>query len=499
MEKATEQIIKLEELEKRLNSLNKRISSQAENLLTLNTEFGNIETEIENISTTIEDLGKEIENLPTGSEPAETPSSIFSCFDKMVCPTYYEGSNTVRTDRIFFVCKPGVWTKIKVKADIFMKSSKELTGYSVITLNEKGTVNNRIFYETYIYNGEFSKTIEFEYEFIPTKEDNMIQVFVHPGEYEVALGSAGFTNMEIEIYGQNVMILTRKNDFKVFITKDNYYITKNFETGSSYKICPTNNVDLSQGFMVVGELKSSSDSYKSRKSYFNVTAVPQISYNSSLQKYEFSSTPYFYFMFTYNGTIYYGKQNPGASTLASVISYGPTYNAAHPISTGSLPYNVGSCYTYQGCYCYTGVGIEGTQKKSARLKYLGANLEGDWLDNYSVFAKDWEDNIGLRPNCYVATSSLGEIYFFPTVDSDYKILIGKGCQVNAYMQSDLSINVYYRRFGDVFKKVLKLNPETNKYELQDGQEIFSNAYEVIEGYGNDYFINKLGTWEYVKN
>ena len=501
------QIIKIEELEKRLNSLNKKIATEAQNVETINKTMETVNQSIDELSADIDKVSLELEEISSGTgtggscscETESKSGEMFNCFDKIVLTKKIWGTNNIRHDRLYFICKPGVWTKIKIKADIFFETSQEQECYTVFSINATGVNTNKIFEEFYTVNGTFSKSIEFEYEFIPTKEDNMVLIYSNPATSTTAIGHGGFTYMEFSIFGMNTMILTRRHDLKIFLTKDNYYITKNLDEGAEYLITPSSNVNLNGTYTKVGNVTPTLSNYQNRFFPYNYMCVPEIIYNSETGKYEFTSTPMFYFAYTYNGSVYLGKENPGETNLTSATTYGPSYTVGHPLSTGVNHFNLGLNYSLQGSYLCYSISNSTTAKKTGRMKFNGANMEGYWVDNCSVFAKDWEDFPGQRPNYYIGINNNAELYFFPAVESTYRVYIGRGCQVNAYMQSDLSINVYYRWLTDVHKKVLKLNEETNMYELQEGEEIFQNAYEIIEGIGNDYFINKLGTWDYVSS
>lgn len=497
------QMIKLEELEKRLNSLNKKISTETNklenitsSLETVNNSIEGVSLSVGNLSSSLNELSSEVDNIQSGGG-----SDIYNVFDSIKLKSKRWGIGSVRPDRIFFVCKPYVLTKIKVKAEIFYKTTAAYNAYFRMLLNST-TLTDGIVYEEKFdgLNGTLEKTVEFEYEFYPTQENNMLMFVAHAGTTIYTQGTSGFTNLEVTVFGINVSILTRRMDFRSVITKDFYYLTRNTETSCEYLRAPRNNVSLTTPFVTIGNIKPTEiPVYADRIHPFNFTFVPSATYNSETNKFDIDLTiNRFYCSFSVNSYIYYVYENPPANaySLSVPSQTGFGYTVGHPAYKTSLNYNLGITTTNGPCNIYTVVSLPKLYVEQ-RIKLNEDFVPGLWVDNCAVFAKDWEDHPGERPHCYVATDVFGDVYFFPNHNATYKIYIGKGHQVNAYMQSDLSINIYMRWLNNIHKKILIYNSATGIYELQEGEELIKNALEYLEGYGNDYFINRLGTWEYV--
>lgn len=88
---------------------------------------------------------------------------------------------------------------------------------------------------------------------------------------------------------------------------------------------------------------------------------------------------------------------------------------------------------------------------------------------------------------YILLHNSGKIFFLPEDDCSYFIEIGLGTQPNAYMQVDYeTIFVYYHFNNIVFRKELKLNSTTNKWELTKNVKCFAGAIEIIELYDGCY-------------
>ena len=336
-------------------------------------------------------------------------------------------------------------------------------------------------------------------EFYPTKVDNTFLLLVNAGTDNYTLGSSGITSYEVTIFGKDVNILTRNNEFKVFLSKDNYYITRNVKDYGEYLIAPVTSVNLSSTFTTIESVIDKTTAQNNDKFLpFSYTCVPNISYDSTTERYEISTIlpPRFYYYYSNANTLYIGQQNPSSGTTHIACTYGYSYTVGPPISTSLYYHNVGSANTTLDCYLSYGVGTA-TKIETKRMKLNGSNVTGMWVENCVVFVKNWEDlPAGEIQPCYVATNSLGEVYFFDGRLATYTLYIGKGSQVNAYMQSDRSINVYMRRKHNVYKKVLLYDSASGVYSVQDGEQEIPNALEYIEGMNGDYFINNLGTWEY---
>lgn len=84
---------------------------------------------------------------------------------------------------------------------------------------------------------------------------------------------------------------------------------------------------------------------------------------------------------------------------------------------------------------------------------------------------------------YILLHNSGKIFFLPEDDATYFIEIGLGNQPNAYMQLDYkTIYVYYHFNNSTYKKELKLNTETNIWELTENVKVYPGVVEVFEAY-----------------
>ncbi len=483
------EIVKLEELEKRLNSLSKTIKSG-------NSEIVSLSEYVSMIYEMVKLLRLNVDAI------FHTDESFYNYVLKYNISAKTLGAGTVESDRIYFMCTPNVKLLIKVKAELYFENFfSSSDGYFKAFLNTTNQVDGVIYEETYDelpLNTTQTKTIEFTYEFTPTEETNSL-LFVVKGLGTLPFfGTSGFNDLEVEIYGYNVIDLTRDNGFKLFTTKTNYYITKNFVDHIEYAKMPIDQVDLLTGFTTLGDFAPGFETSSNPVKVFNGTYVPCVEYNSETDTVSINSEKeMFYICYSYSDQVNYLQINLSSGTANRQnipIKLGQSYTIGHPYAKTELPYNIGCVNTCLDSRARFRISTHSTE---SYLKYQNSDILDEHIELVSVFAKDWEDNIGNREPCFLAVMKNLDIWLYNSYNATQRLLVAKGHQVNGFMQSDHSINVYYRWHNNVYKKHLLFNSETGKYTHDSNSEVFENAYEVLEGYGDDYFINKLGTWEYV--
>lgn len=352
------------------------------------------------------------------------------------------------------------------------------------------------------FSGDKDYTFVFEYQFYPAQEYNFLNLRLTSSTTNADLASLEIKSINIEASGRNIIFLNRRNDFKLYISKNYYYITKNKIEGGYYLKTPTSNVNLNATFALIPNLiPEGVSSYKNRYYPFNYTYIPKINYNSATSKYEIdNSTTHFAFCINLSNLVMSGSPNPPSGTLLTQWSArGCVYSLSHPGDNGLAPRGLGFAYTGSLTgNASPGVSLSGDSGVvNTVLSLNGATVTGNWVSNVVVFAKDWEDNPN-RPIMTVATNEHGKSFFFPSISSDYNIYLGKGYQANAYLQPNGDINIYLRWINKVYKKNLVFNSLTSRYELSENITEYDNASEVLEGYSTDLFIcDNSGNWSYV--
>ncbi len=466
---------KLEEFEKRLNSLNKKINTSAETL-----------------TTNINDLTETVTQLE-GSGGCDT-TAFFDCVSFVQPRKSY---SIIKSDRISFICEKRFLTRISVEITVKLSTADTYTA-TLKTFFNTSTSGSPIKTETWEYTGDCEKTIHFDYDFYPQQENNYISFMLDCGVTSfVSFGSIFF--IKGTIIGKNPIVLNRKDGFKVFISKENYYITKNTEEGGFYLLSPVSNTNLSSTFTKIEKVVPLNVSlYVNRFFPFNYSYIPKVDFNTTTQLYEIdSSANYFLFANHFGAAISIGIENP-IDEVASLVTWsykGHTYVPFHP-GEKKNPFKVVAFINTSADHL---PGLSSASSPSSGLVFLqkdGANVTGTWTDICPVFAKNWQDNSN-RPFMCIATNALGGCYFFPQRQSTYQVYLGKGYQVNAYLENDDSITIYMTWQTTVYKKKLTYNSTTSQYELSSVVIEYPDALEIIGGYYDDYFINRLGTWEYV--
>lgn len=99
----------------------------------------------------------------------------------------------------------------------------------------------------------------------------------------------------------------------------------------------------------------------------------------------------------------------------------------------------------------------------------------------------------------IVTDINGNVTYYPSKNSTYKIDIAKGRNASAYLQSNGNINVYINRFCNVYKYVLQKNTTTNQYELQGLAKVFQGITGYEELYDNKAVVYMFDEHKIVTN
>lgn len=469
-------LIKFEEIEKRIHSLNKKITTTKSDLTEMNSS--------------LVVLNNQLLNLQDFVENTET----FNFYDQKTFVHGKKGYSTVLFDKINFLCKKNALTNVKISVSVHFAASTLLTypGTFYIMLNSY-PASTAIYSETFSFSREKDITFNFEYTFYPTQEANYFIPRITMSSATSYL-SIELLNIDIEMTGRNIVFLQRNTDFKLYITKDNYYITKNVAGGGLYLKTPVSNVDIST-FTEIPNVMPDAAIYSSYYP-FNYTYIPKLAYDSETSKYTIDdSVDYFVFCVNTSGAVFASKKDPlSTDTLAGWSARGWIYTLGHP----NRDYSQFVASVYSGSATgnfYPGIQI-GLPLTATQLTLNGVKISGPWVSNCAVFAKNWEDNLDSPFMC-VATDESGNSFLFPSASTTYIVPLGKGYQVNAYLQADGSVTVYMRWLNTVYKKTLIFNSETSQYELTPNVVEYTNTTEILEGYTTDLFIrDNTGNWTY---
>jgi hypothetical protein len=476
-------IIKFEEVEKRIHSLNKKTLNNTENIKSISETTTSLEGQLAVLNDKIDLVSKK---------------ETFNTFDRRLIHTRKPGFDIFSLDRIYFLCSKSSMVKLNITLTVRFHSTAEYTATLYHVLNSNNVVNNFGAFAV-TYNGYLEHIFNCEYEFYPRQENNYIFIQLRTGNTNPANARAELVRVNVSAQGRNIIFLNRSNEFKVFVSKNYYYLTKNIISGGSYLLAPSNNVNLFAPFAPIPPLVSEGISlYDNRYLPYNYTYMPNIVYNSTTNKYEIDhSIPFFAFCVVPSSLVASAAANPPPATqnVTPVTTKGWTYVVGHPGNNDLTPRNfaiVNSGNTYLP-------GLTNSASATSSNVFLrinGVNVTGSWVANVPVFAKNWED-VTNNPYMCVATDEFGDNYFFPERYTTYTVYVGKGTQLSAYLRTDNSVVVYMRWLDKVYKKLITYNESTLRYELAGTIAEFDDTWEIIEGYTTDYFINRKGTWEYV--
>lgn len=477
-----------------------QIQNNTTNIQTLFSDVSSLNQQMMNNNLNIYNLNNYV------NEMRSYYGGTFNVYEKKTVPC---GKKTYSTGQvyttIFMLCDTSSICKVNFKIRLTIETATTYSQTVQVQFNE----NDIIYEKAYSLSNEtLTDTLEFSYEFYPKEKSNRFKIKVKTLD-RVYGNMIRILDTEVEAFGRNIVILNRDRNFKVYITKDYYYLTKNdIYTGEYKKVAVGSNFNLTSGFTPIPQLidmPASSNTNANNIFNYNFQYLPLIVYDSVNDKFSVSQTDdRFAAVNSYNsyGFVCNASEVPvnhsNGFKYSSAMADTPSYS--HP---GQLP--SGSCDQYMRntsfTYCYYNYAAAMSLSTytagylTSKIKVNGTAPNKKFVDNTSVFAKDWETN-SHRPYYCIATDQDGNNTFFNGKDATYSVPVGFGWQVNAFMQSDGSINVYLRVVNNIHKRVLQLNIETNKYELVS-DEVLCPGWEYIEGYYDDYFINEFGTWRYV--
>lgn len=471
------QKIKLEELEKRVNSLAKKIQTNV-------YAIGEMDSLVNKL----------------------VEKASYSDYDRFIYPCKRKGVDRVLGEVIRFLCKPRFMTKIVIKTKIYFKGESEIGGTLKFIWDQDDCVSPKyeIIKEYSGITGEFSEEIVFEKTFFAVKDSYCFRIWLDSTAKKQAEGYCGVDYLDVSIYGVNIEILNRNLELKVFHGIRYYYITQTTTDGYYYvKGSAFNFEKLSDlKFEKVGKLiPNTGNVYLNDLEAFNVTYIPNISYDNTLTFYSIKTDDVGKFAFSteYTYSIYEGGNNPSdnsylvsAGVIGGNFSVGPPTSLVRP-GTKLFTY---SSVTTSTCYAYTSTPIDNGAAYSVReLKINDVKYNEKCIEASTVIPKDWMHRAKLRPNCYFYVNYIGEIYFFYGYNPSGKMKIGIGHQVNAYMQSDRSITVYFTYMRNVYRRTLYYDSTTDSYSLDASVLIMPGTLEYIEGGTTDYFV-KTDSWKY---
>lgn len=484
-----------------ISSLQNTVSTNTNNITTLQNTVTSHTSSISSLDGRVETL----ENANCNSEIIET----INCFDIKNFPMNLDTFGTYENFfTCFFTCETTSYVKLKLDFEIEINNSEQRAKTFNVLLN--GTVIDS---HSYTVNGIENKTYTVEYTFMPTSQNNNIQYKSTETTTTKRTCHTKLINCHVEICGRNIEILNHENDFKVFLSQNKYYITKNSGSTAEYKILNYGETDITSNYLSVPRpvyaiddpLANSTDRYN--YTFFNYQIYPVINFNSTTNKFEIDSSDLNIATVScvgYNTLKSLMSTVPKHSTGMQRLSYSGEYSISSPGAKKSgdnfvIDTSAANTYAVKEKGNHYLIFTDGVTNLTSALYYQvtlnGVLVPGKWVHNEAVFAKDWETTPNRHYAC-VATNEFGENYLFTQREATYSLYIGKGSQTSAYMQSDGSINVYLSKANRIYKYVLNFNPISEKYEVASSNYVMDGR-GYLEGYSNDYFYKKGETWYYV--
>lgn len=482
-----------------LSNINLQIDSLNSSMSANINRINQTDSEIDNIKQIANSLSDRIDKMDI------VYGETFNSFDKVLIPCGRTGMGKNQIfSTIFFLCDTSAMCRIKIKTRLTTRTftSNEFKPIFHFVLDD----DIEIFSKEYTATNDLQEdTIEFTYDFFPTKPNHKIRLKVKNLAVEVK-NHVQVLDTEIEILGRNIVFLNKDRDFKVYLSKDYYYLTKNgITTGYFKKVNVHEKFDITSGyteFPVLVAQPTNSVTFPYNTYNYNFTYLPYIVYDDATEKFVCDQSDDRYgaaSSYIASSFVVIASQVPVNHTngMKYSASQSDLVSYSHPGNGEKNARNTAGVFHYatgDNAYQLSLSNSINSAGFVSKCTLNGQRIDKVFVFNTSVFAKDWETNPD-RPYYYIATDECGNNTFFNARAATYSVDVGFGTQVNAFMQSDGSINVYLRVINNITKKVLKLNEATSQYEVVSEQDM-GKGWEYIEGYYDDYFINEFGTWKY---
>lgn len=417
----------------------------------LNQKLATAQSDINSLSSAVETL----QNANTGEEKIELLSyDIYRNRDVMYRNNHWKPTTIV------FLCDPGAKFKLHIWFTIKGDYPKSMPGTATTTINVDG---EEVLSKSQDFEGSFTQDIEYTGFF--SSKQKVHKLVINTTNTRPTVGTDFSTKSDminVELWGTNVIFLTRKNDFHVF-------------PGDTQVAMTTSCIDEKTRFcMQNADQNLSLDQSKFRT--MNFTRADLVSNQAR---------PFI--------TYYMGDQGqPIYDTKASVIlKHFPA--VVDDIRCGIFTDITDSQTAIQDCLLDVGQCIilcpmltnsTLTTNKAFKFMTVRNNIPiylSDWTKLYTEFsyadekeiidingAVRFENNSTTAPIVCIVTLEDGNNYLFEAVDASFqdpsKYNIGFGTNVNAYATTE-GIKIFMRVGKDVKMLLVNKNQSTGDFEI----------------------------------
>lgn len=470
-----------ESIQTSLDSNNTTDNNQSLLINNLSTQLTQLSTTINTLKTKVEELE---ENTGEGNQTSDYAKILFNLTATHTTeksPRFYilnANKGLTKFNVIFYGTYTTNTEKTSITVDLYLNTTK-------IKTKELTIEHGKDF--------EFS----FTYNFLSANTSDYIQL-----ELSNVYGTA-FNYMEVYLSGTDASLLSYPDrNVNFFCFNNQYYVTDNsVKDKIKYAVIDkTNLANLDNNYTTTD--KTLEMSYEIRLinccvpcTKLDETNTLEVDTTYADRGLHFLST-----RLTQDSANYVYQYNISQKKLI------PKFGQTDPCGVGDmLPYANNSA----------GLCVSNASIKNSNASYftvLNNNLIGTFfLKLNNVKLKDCFANRQVRNNrirvgdsvCSLSgniiTDLNGNVAYYPSENSTYKVDIAKGRNASAYLQSNGNINVYINRFCNVYKYVLQKNATTNQYELQGLAKVFQGITGYEELYDNKAVVYMFDEHKIVTN
>lgn len=471
-------IAQIEELEKRINSLKKSTpkfddSKILEKISVLQGELESAKTQILQFSSAIEAVSNSVLALDaslskvakTGSyldllhlpqnQPwhmAESDENYISHTTNKTKFSYAFRYNRPTTSAVKFICSPDE----EIECTITFKFYCEVTPSGPFDLNVEILLNDNLIESVpFVVKNRFDETGSVNLKFKVDKPSNYFRFnLAHNSPYSCVFRVADF----VVTKSKNFMFLSRDTTWTVCVYGHTYYIVHNLQDWNYYYI--TNAQEFSF------------DNPKKAMIYTgaNMTCMPKVAYRSTNGLTVTENQVVLCYQDEMFGGVAVSDPTYGTLSTCEITAYGfaPTF-FKEGVNGMYVPGLSGVINEKLGYW---------SAQRAASGYFIPYTLNGEelpagiWVENTPVTKTFVEGFDAITFKGSVAVREDSECFFFPHIHSTYFVPLGKGRWVNSFLQDNGDINVYLGRYRYVVKKILRINPQTNQYEVVASEKIY---------------------------
>ena len=458
-QKENRQDFQIDQNEQNINRLRKQTKALSDNIDTLSQSALVSQTDISSIKTDLATAKSDIEQLKSSGSTTEEKVELLSydiikVVDNTYCDAYWEPM------RIYFFAEKGSKVKIHLKFDIvntFLKNFCPITTTTTIMLDGK-----TIKIATNVFEEPSTAPFDLEYVFTSNSPSHCIHIKIDNGRSASSFSTYTKPDFFIfEIYGTNVQIITRNNDFRVSSSDSKALITTScIDQYARYSL---QNIDA------------------------NLSLNSEMFLTKQLAEWRYPNNiwPFMYYNFDADGNVVHSAEP--SFIWSAYKRYDPRRRIFYKINLTADETITTTTTLRQVTTNATAVAPTLKNKSLQEAPYVITISE----DNKVFFYKETNGNCEIQntdeifvdcagvwridnfsenvdPMAIITKNDGTNFLFIPTFsvsNNQTRYELGFGTNVNAYLRSDNSIEVFMRVGKNTKKLILKTDETDNHYKV----------------------------------